>query len=168
MVRLKNPTPLSLDTGYGRCNPWNRPFRGLNACLTGEDSDVEIRPIFEDQDFGEEFTPELREQEMRTRERVEHQQAKKERIMHMALPIGGNIIIMGSDISEGMGQKLISGNNVYVSLHPESKEETVRLCGALFAQGKVEMPLEKMFWGAYFASFTDKFDVPWMIHYEEK
>jgi hypothetical protein len=36
-----------------------------------EDSDLEIRPIFEAEDFGEEFTPELREQEDRLRARLE-------------------------------------------------------------------------------------------------
>ena len=32
-----------------------------------EDSDIEIRPVFEAEDFGEAFTPELREQEERLR-----------------------------------------------------------------------------------------------------
>jgi hypothetical protein len=32
-----------------------------------EDSDIEIRPLFEAEDFGEEFTPELRAQEERVR-----------------------------------------------------------------------------------------------------
>ena len=32
---------------------------------TGEESELEIRQIFEMEDFGEEFTPELREQEQR-------------------------------------------------------------------------------------------------------
>jgi hypothetical protein len=36
-----------------------------------EDSDLEIRPFFEAEDFGAEFTPELREQEDRLRERLE-------------------------------------------------------------------------------------------------
>ena len=35
-----------------------------------EESDVEIRPIFEAEDFGAEFTPELREQEQRIREQA--------------------------------------------------------------------------------------------------
>jgi hypothetical protein len=35
-----------------------------------EDSQIEIRPIFESSDFGEEFTPELREQEKRVREKL--------------------------------------------------------------------------------------------------
>jgi hypothetical protein len=38
-----------------------------------EDSDIEIRPIFEADDFGEAFTPELREQEDRLRSQIERQ-----------------------------------------------------------------------------------------------
>jgi hypothetical protein len=34
---------------------------------TGEDSIIEIRPVYEAEDFGAEFTPELREQEDRLR-----------------------------------------------------------------------------------------------------
>ena len=34
------------------------------------ESEIEIRPIFEAEDFGAEFTPELREQEQRLRERI--------------------------------------------------------------------------------------------------
>jgi hypothetical protein len=36
-----------------------------------EDSEIEIRPIFEMEDFGAEFTPELREQEERIRAEAE-------------------------------------------------------------------------------------------------
>lgn len=36
-----------------------------------EETDVEIRQIFEAEDFGAEFTPELREQEQRIREQIE-------------------------------------------------------------------------------------------------
>jgi hypothetical protein len=37
----------------------------------GEVSDVEIRPVFEDADFGAEMTPELREKEQKLRAQVE-------------------------------------------------------------------------------------------------
>lgn len=40
------------------------------------DSDIEIRPFFEAEDFGEEFTPELREQEERLRAKIEKQNSK--------------------------------------------------------------------------------------------
>jgi hypothetical protein len=38
---------------------------------TGEDGIVEIRPVFEPDDFGEELTPELREKEARLRSETE-------------------------------------------------------------------------------------------------
>jgi hypothetical protein len=41
--------------------------------MPGEDAEIEIRPIFEAEDFGKEFTPELRAQEERLRAEVERQ-----------------------------------------------------------------------------------------------
>jgi hypothetical protein len=41
---------------------------------TGEDGIVELRPVFEPDDFGDELTPELREQEQRLREQTEARQ----------------------------------------------------------------------------------------------
>lgn len=41
--------------------------------MPGEESEIEIRPVFEAEDFGEEFTPELRAQEDRLRAEVERQ-----------------------------------------------------------------------------------------------
>lgn len=41
---------------------------------TGQESEIELRPVFEAEDFGEEFTPELQAQEQRLREQVEAQQ----------------------------------------------------------------------------------------------
>src|SRR4051812_38266833 len=38
---------------------------------TGEESEIEIRQIFEAEDFGSEFTPELREQEEKLRKEIE-------------------------------------------------------------------------------------------------
>ena len=43
--------------------------------MPGEESEVELRPLFEMEDFGEELTPELREQEDRLRTELERQQA---------------------------------------------------------------------------------------------
>ena len=39
--------------------------------MPGEESEIEIRPVFEAEDFGKEFTPELRAQEQRLRAEVE-------------------------------------------------------------------------------------------------
>jgi hypothetical protein len=45
-----------------------------------QEGEVEIRQVFEDEDFGEQFTPELREQEQRLREQMaarQHETARK-------------------------------------------------------------------------------------------
>ena len=44
--------------------------------MPGEEAELEIRPIFEAEDFGAEFTPELKAQEDRLRAEVERQQKK--------------------------------------------------------------------------------------------
>ena len=41
--------------------------------MPGEESEIEIRPVFEAEDFGAEYTPELREQEARQRAQIERQ-----------------------------------------------------------------------------------------------
>jgi hypothetical protein len=41
--------------------------------MPGEESEIEIRPVYEAEDFGKEFTPELRAQEERLRAEVERQ-----------------------------------------------------------------------------------------------
>ena len=44
--------------------------------MPGEDAELELRPVFENEDFGAEFTPELRAQEDRLRAEIEKQQKK--------------------------------------------------------------------------------------------
>jgi hypothetical protein len=44
--------------------------------MPGEEGELEIRPIFEAEDFGKEFTPELRAQEDRLRREIERQHGK--------------------------------------------------------------------------------------------
>jgi hypothetical protein len=44
--------------------------------MPGEDAELEIRPLFEAEDFGEEYTPELRARDERLREQIERQQSK--------------------------------------------------------------------------------------------
>lgn len=45
--------------------------------MPGEDAELEIRPFYEAEDFGAEFTPELRAQEERLRAEVERQKQPK-------------------------------------------------------------------------------------------
>lgn len=89
-------------------------------------------------------------------------------IMHVSLPILGGHLLMGSDAPESMGFKLTMGNNVYINLEPDTRDETKRLFDALSDGGKVEMELQDTFWGAYYGSCKDKFGVHWMFNCTEK
>ena len=86
----------------------------------------------------------------------------KERVIHVALPIG-NDVLMGSDIMPG--QPFVLGNNNYISVFPDSREEADRLFDALSEGAEVEMPMADQFWGDYYGSLKDKFGVCWMINY---
>lgn len=88
----------------------------------------------------------------------------KNLIMHIELPILDGHKLMGTDAPESMGFKLTMGNNFYISLDPESREQTKRIFDGLSAGGHVEMELQVMFWGAYYGSCTDKFGVHWMVN----
>ncbi|HAH56902.1 MAG: VOC family protein [Lentimicrobium sp.] len=90
---------------------------------------------------------------------------EQELIMHIALPIGSNIL-MGSDIVESMGHKLRVGNNSFISVSLETEEEADRIFNQLSADGLVHMPLQKTFWDAYFGILTDKYGIQWMVDCE--
>jgi PhnB protein len=60
------------------------------------------------------------------------------------------------------------GNNVYIMLEPDTREETRRLFDALSAGGHIEQELQEMFWGAYYGSCKDKFGVQWMFNCADK
>lgn len=87
------------------------------------------------------------------------------KMMHIGLPIGDDAILMASDTLEALGQKLELGNNVYISVHPESKDEADRIFNALSQGGDVEMAIDDQPWGDYYGAFKDKFGVQWMVNY---
>lgn len=94
--------------------------------------------------------------------------ADKDLVMHIELPILGGHVLMGTDAPESMGFKVSPGNNVHINLEPDTRSETVRLFNALSVGGKVEMPLQDMFWGAYFGSLVDQFGIQWMLNCTNK
>ena len=92
----------------------------------------------------------------------------KNLIMHIELPITGGHVLMGTDAPESMGFHVNFGNNVHISLEPDTRVETKRLFDALSAGGKITMDLQDMFWGAYYGSVTDKYGVQWMVNCSAK
>ena len=91
----------------------------------------------------------------------------QDQIMHISLPIAPGYILMATDAPAEMGFSLVQGNNAYISISPDSREEAKRLFDGLSAGGNVEMDLQDAFWGAYFGSFKDKFGIQWMINYAQ-
>ncbi len=91
----------------------------------------------------------------------------KQKIMHIALPVKGNMV-MGTDALGSMGQQLIAGNNFHLVLGTESKEESDDLYGKLSAGGEETLPMQDMFWGAYYGQLTDRFGIQWMISYDPR
>ncbi len=85
-------------------------------------------------------------------------------VMHVELPILAGHVLMGTDAPESMGFTVTPGNNMYINLEPDTRAETDRLFNALAAGGKIEMPLQEMFWGGYFGSLDDRFGVRWMFN----
>jgi PhnB protein len=88
----------------------------------------------------------------------------KERIAHARLTKGTTPILMASDTPPGM--PLQKGNDFYISINCESQSETEKLFAALGEKGKVTMPLQDMFWGAYWGTLTDQFGIQWMFNFE--
>ncbi|HEY4789167.1 MAG TPA: VOC family protein, partial [Bacteroidales bacterium] len=92
-------------------------------------------------------------------------EADKNLVMHVALPILGGHLLMGTDAPESMGFKVMKGNNIYISLHPDSRTDADKLFAKLSEGGSVEQPLADQFWGDYYGSLTDKFGIKWMVNY---
>ena len=92
----------------------------------------------------------------------------KNLVMHIELPITGDHRLMGTDAPESFGMQVNYGNNIYINLEPDTREETKQLFDSLSAGGKVEMELQDMFWGDYFGSCKDKFGVQWMFNCSAK
>ena len=85
-------------------------------------------------------------------------------VMHIELPILAGHVLMGTDAPESMGLTVTPGNNVHLNLEPDTRAEAERLFHALAEGGKIEMPLQDMFWGAYFGSLVDRFGIHWMVN----
>ena len=90
--------------------------------------------------FGGEFTSVVRFKDM-PMEGVKIPKKDENKIMHIGLPIGKDDVLMASDSLESLGQKLVMGNNIYISVHPDSKAEADRIFQSLSVGGTIEMTI---------------------------
>lgn len=92
---------------------------------------------------------------------------EKAGVMHVALPIGPNSVLMGTDVLKNMEQ-VKAGTNMSISVDTDSEAEAEKIFNGLAQGGSVQMPLQKMFWGAYFGMLTDQFGIQWMVNHDER
>lgn len=84
-------------------------------------------------------------------------------VMHVALPIIGDTELMGTDMLESMGHKLIIGNNTTINLLLDSKHEADTLYNALSKNGSDKQDMREEFWG-YWGCCLDQFGIRWMFN----
>lgn len=85
---------------------------------------------------------------------------QKELIMHAALDIEGNEILM----SDGMDQTATGNSNFSLSLLFTDEEKAIRVFNAVSEGGTVTMPPQKTYWAKLFGMCKDKFGIDWMIN----
>jgi PhnB protein len=92
---------------------------------------------------------------------------EENKIMHIALPIGGNVL-MGNDVPRFMGTVNEREHRSKISISVESREEADAIFNGLSAGGEVEMPMADSPWGSYFGMFRDKYGIEWMVDHDLK
>jgi PhnB protein len=114
--------------------------------------------------FGGEFAKVMRFKDLLSPEfSVAANEANK--IMHIALPIGKNILI-GNDVPESMGKTNENENRSKISISAESRDEADRLFNGLSAGGQIEGPIGDSPWGTYFGCFRDKYGIEWIVDFD--
>ena len=116
--------------------------------------------------FGGEFTKVIRFKDLGAGFPVEDHE--KDKIMHIALPIGTGSVLMANDVPEVMGRTNENENRSKIVISAESKEEADKLFNGLSAGGEVEGPIGDSPWGTYFGMFRDKYGIEWMVEFDPK
>jgi PhnB protein len=116
--------------------------------------------------FGGEFVQIMRFKDLASEE-FPVPESETNKIMHIALPIGTNIL-MGNDVPESMGRVNENENRSKIAITAGSREEADKLFNGLSAGGTVEYPMSDSPWGSYFGMFRDKYGIEWMIDFAAK
>lgn len=93
---------------------------------------------------------------------------EKNKIMHIALPIGKSNMLMANDVPEFMGKTNENENRSKIVISAQSKQEADKLFNGLSVGGNVEMPMGDSPWGSYFGMFRDKYGIEWMVDFNPK
>ena len=116
--------------------------------------------------FGGEFAKIIRFKDLASAEFSvpEHEENK---VMHIALPIGKNNVLLANDVPEFMGQVNEAENRSKIFVTAESRQEADKLFNGLSAGGTVEMPIGDSGWGSYFGCFRDRYGIEWIVEFAQ-
>ena len=87
----------------------------------------------------------------------------RDKVLHVHMSVGDRVL-MGSDAPPGHYEK---PQGFSVSIRTKDVAESERIFKSFSEGGVVRMPLQKTFWSAAFAMFTDRFGIPWMVNCEK-
>lgn len=90
------------------------------------------------------------------------------KIMHIALPIGKNSLLMANDVPASLGVVDENENRSKISIRAVSREEADKIYHGLSEGGQVEAPIGDSPWGSYFGMFRDKYGIEWIVDYNPK
>ncbi|MCO5946666.1 VOC family protein [Mucilaginibacter flavidus] len=115
--------------------------------------------------FGGEFAKIVRFKELASDEfQIPENEADK--LMHIALPIGQNNVLIANDVPEFMGRVSENENRSKIAISAESREEAERLFNGLSAGGDIEGPIGDSPWGSYAGMFRDKYGIEWIVDFD--
>jgi PhnB protein len=114
--------------------------------------------------FGGEFTKIVRFKDL-AGAGIPIAEKEQNKIMHIALPIGKNNVLMANDVPEFLGKVNEKENRSKISISADSKEEADQLFNGLSVGGEIEMAMSDSPWGTYFGMFRDKYGIEWMVEY---
>ena len=120
--------------------------------------------IFYKSVFGGEFTKIIRFKDLASAE-FPVPEKEQNKIMYIALPIGGGNMLIANDVPEVMGKVNENENRSKILVTAESKEEADRVFTGLSAGGNVEGSMGDSPWGTYAGMFRDKYGIEWIIEY---
>lgn len=90
-----------------------------------------------------------------------HDPKEDDFIIHASLE-NDTLSFMASDGNEEHPVKM--GDNIHMSIVGSDKAQLTEFFNKLSEGGKVDMPLEKQFWGDTYGQLTDKFGIHWAIN----
>ena len=115
--------------------------------------------------FGGEFAKVIRFKDLASPD-FPIEKKEENKIMHIALPIGKNNMLMANDVPESMGRTNENENRSKIFISAESKKEADKLFNGLSVGGQIEGPIGDSPWGSYFGMFRDKYGIEWIVEFD--